>query len=132
MFLARQSVNLLCALETVALLLAGGPNAKPGKDANVVANQTLFAQVCSCDLPLQTISTSMKSHLTDDLYNSSIVFAAVKFNKAGFLFGRFCFWILNVIISRSPCILSAKLFKVMLSLKIILFKFSYVVSLPFL
>jgi hypothetical protein len=37
-----------------------------------------------------------------------------------------------VIISRSPCILSAKLFKVMLSLKIILFKFSYVVSLPFL
>lgn len=42
-----QSVNLLCALETVALLLAGGPNAKPGKDANVVANQTLFAQVYS-------------------------------------------------------------------------------------
>lgn len=38
-------MNLLCALETVALLLAGGPDAKPGKDANVVANQTMFAQV---------------------------------------------------------------------------------------
>jgi len=36
---------LLCALETVALLLAGGHDAKPGKDANIVANQTLFAQV---------------------------------------------------------------------------------------
>ncbi len=87
MFLARQSVNLLCALETVALLLAGGPNAKPGKDANVVANQTLFAQVCSCDVPLQTISTSMESHLTDDLYNSSVVFAAVKLTKQDFCLG---------------------------------------------
>lgn len=38
-------MNLLCTLETVALLLAGGPDAKPGKDANVVANQTMFAQV---------------------------------------------------------------------------------------
>ena len=43
--LREQTVNLLCALETVALLLAGGPDAKPGKDANIVANQTLFAQV---------------------------------------------------------------------------------------
>jgi len=43
-FTEQKSVNLLCALETVALLLAGGPDAKPGKDANVVANQTMFAQ----------------------------------------------------------------------------------------
>jgi hypothetical protein len=62
----------------VALLLAGGPNAKPGKDANVVANQTLFAQVCTCDLPL---------HVTDDLYNSSVVFAAVKLTKQDFCLG---------------------------------------------
>lgn len=43
--LREQIVNVLCALETVALLLAGGPDAKPGKDANIVANQTMFAQV---------------------------------------------------------------------------------------
>ncbi|KAG0630720.1 hypothetical protein M758_1G199600 [Ceratodon purpureus] len=40
----QKSINLLCVLETVALLLAGGPDAKPGKDANIVANQTLFSQ----------------------------------------------------------------------------------------
>lgn len=47
MFWMKQSINLLCALETVALLLAGGHDAKPGlgKDANIVANQTLFSQV---------------------------------------------------------------------------------------
>lgn len=45
MGLRGQSINLLCVLETVALLLAGGSDAKPGKDANIVANQTLFAQV---------------------------------------------------------------------------------------
>ncbi|XP_024370992.1 golgin candidate 6 isoform X2 [Physcomitrium patens] len=43
-FTQQKSINLLCALETVALLLSGGPDAKPGKDANIVANQTLLAQ----------------------------------------------------------------------------------------
>jgi hypothetical protein len=49
--LTVQSINLLCVLETVALLLAGGPNAKPGKDANIVANQTLFSQVLVMPTP---------------------------------------------------------------------------------
>lgn len=36
---------MLCALETVALLLAGSTNTVPGKDPNVVANQTVLGQV---------------------------------------------------------------------------------------
>ncbi|CAM6096716.1 unnamed protein product [Calypogeia fissa] len=43
-FSEQKSVNLLCALETVTLLLAGSPNSAPGKDPNVIANQTLLCQ----------------------------------------------------------------------------------------
>jgi len=52
-----QSINLLCVLETVALLLAGGPDAKPGKDANIVASQMLFSQVFTLT-SLREISSS--------------------------------------------------------------------------
>ncbi|XP_024530596.1 golgin candidate 6 [Selaginella moellendorffii] len=40
----QKSVNLLCALETVALLLAGSEDVEPGKDANLAANKKLLAQ----------------------------------------------------------------------------------------
>lgn len=53
-----QSINLLCILETVALLLAGGPDAKPGKDANIVANQTLFSQVLLTPTSFRETSSS--------------------------------------------------------------------------
>ncbi|BBN13693.1 intracellular protein transport protein USO1 [Marchantia polymorpha subsp. ruderalis] len=43
-FTEQKSVNMLCALETVALLLAGSTNTVPGKDPNVVANQTVLGQ----------------------------------------------------------------------------------------
>ncbi|KAL2641338.1 hypothetical protein R1flu_008925 [Riccia fluitans] len=43
-FSEQKSVNLLCALETVALLLAGNPSTAPGKDSNVLANQTVLGQ----------------------------------------------------------------------------------------
>ncbi|KAL3691527.1 hypothetical protein R1sor_005178 [Riccia sorocarpa] len=43
-FSEQKSVNLLCALETVALLLAGSSSTPAGKDPNVVANQTVLGQ----------------------------------------------------------------------------------------
>lgn len=57
-FTQQKSINLLCALETVALLLSGGPDAKPGKDANIVANQTLLAQVLLTLMSLRLIFCS--------------------------------------------------------------------------
>jgi hypothetical protein len=40
-----QVLNVLCLLETVSLLLSQAPEKELGKDANVVANQTILAQV---------------------------------------------------------------------------------------
>lgn len=40
----QKTVNLLCILETVTLLLSGDPTKEPGTDANVIANQTVLAQ----------------------------------------------------------------------------------------
>lgn len=65
-----QSINLLCVLETVALLLAGGPDAKPGKDANIVANQTLFSQVLLSPTSLrETAGSSNIRHRTMNLFD---------------------------------------------------------------
>lgn len=64
-----QAINLLCVLETVSLLLAGGPDAKPGKDANIVANQTLFSQVILTPMSLRkTFSSSSLRHRTLNLF----------------------------------------------------------------
>jgi hypothetical protein len=41
-------VNLLGALNTVELLLMGGPSGESGKDANKNANQAALAQVYFC------------------------------------------------------------------------------------
>jgi hypothetical protein len=41
----QKAINLLCALETVTLLLARNANMPQGQEANIVANQTLLAQV---------------------------------------------------------------------------------------
>nr|ATG70663.1 golgin candidate 6 [Microbiota decussata] len=43
-FTQQKTVNLLGALETLALLLAGSSDVEPTKDANRVANQTVFSQ----------------------------------------------------------------------------------------
>ncbi|GJN34849.1 hypothetical protein PR202_gb23548 [Eleusine coracana subsp. coracana] len=43
-FTQQKTVNLLGALDTVELLLTGGPSSEPGKDANKIANQTALAQ----------------------------------------------------------------------------------------
>ncbi|XP_062203589.1 golgin candidate 6 [Phragmites australis] len=43
-FTQQKTVNLLGALDTVELLLMGGPSSEPGKDANKIANQTALAQ----------------------------------------------------------------------------------------
>lgn len=43
-FTTQKTVNLLGALETVALLLAGCSDVEPMKDANQIANQTVFSQ----------------------------------------------------------------------------------------
>uniref|UniRef100_A0A1D1XF58 Golgin candidate 6 n=1 Tax=Anthurium amnicola TaxID=1678845 RepID=A0A1D1XF58_9ARAE len=43
-FTQQKTVNLLSALETVELLLVGGPDGEPGKDANRLSNQTVLAQ----------------------------------------------------------------------------------------
>ncbi|KAL5223510.1 hypothetical protein ABZP36_010149 [Zizania latifolia] len=43
-FTQQKTVNLLGALDTVELLLMGGPTGEPGKDANKVTNQTALAQ----------------------------------------------------------------------------------------
>lgn len=40
-----QVLNVLCLLETVSLLLSQAPEKELGKDANVVANQSILAQV---------------------------------------------------------------------------------------
>eukprot|EP00850_Spirogloea_muscicola_P002824 SM000011S19002 [mRNA] locus=s11:254178:257544:- [translate_table: standard] len=40
----QKAANLLCGLETVALLLASSPSVERGKDANVIDNQTLLAR----------------------------------------------------------------------------------------
>ena len=42
-----QVLNVLCLLETVTLLLSQASE-ELGKDANVVANQTILAQVLQC------------------------------------------------------------------------------------
>lgn len=41
----QKAINLLCALETVTLLLARNANMPPGQEAIIVANQTLLGQV---------------------------------------------------------------------------------------
>ncbi|KAL5991927.1 hypothetical protein ACLOJK_012839 [Asimina triloba] len=43
-FNQQKTVNLLSALDTVALLLTGSPDIEPGKDANRLSNQTALAQ----------------------------------------------------------------------------------------
>ncbi|MQL72581.1 hypothetical protein Taro_004932 [Colocasia esculenta] len=43
-FTQQKTVNLLSALETVELLLVGGPDGEPGRDSNRLSNQTLLAQ----------------------------------------------------------------------------------------
>lgn len=43
-FTQQKTINLLHALETVDLLLMGGPEGEPIKDANRLSNQTAFAQ----------------------------------------------------------------------------------------
>ncbi|KAH0466342.1 hypothetical protein IEQ34_006445 [Dendrobium chrysotoxum] len=43
-FTQQKTINLLHALETVDLLLIGGPEGEPTKDANRLSNQTSFAQ----------------------------------------------------------------------------------------
>ncbi|XP_020587913.1 golgin candidate 6 isoform X2 [Phalaenopsis equestris] len=43
-FTQQKTINLLHSLETVDLLLIGGPDADPTKDANRLSNQTAFAQ----------------------------------------------------------------------------------------
>ena len=54
-----QVLNVLCLLETVALLLSQASE-ELGKDANVVANQTILAQVLQC-LEALANSTSFSS-----------------------------------------------------------------------
>jgi hypothetical protein len=44
-FTQQKTVNLLGALNTVELLLTGGPSSESGKDANKNANQAALAQV---------------------------------------------------------------------------------------
>ncbi|KAF8397583.1 hypothetical protein HHK36_016503 [Tetracentron sinense] len=48
-FTQQKTINLLSALETVELLLMGGLEAEPGKDANRLTNQTVLAQIKSLD-----------------------------------------------------------------------------------
>ncbi|XP_010253407.1 PREDICTED: golgin candidate 6 [Nelumbo nucifera] len=43
-FTQQKTVNLLSALETITLLLMGGPDVEPGKDNNRLTNQTVLAQ----------------------------------------------------------------------------------------
>ncbi|KAF6152365.1 hypothetical protein GIB67_006019 [Kingdonia uniflora] len=43
-FTKQKTVNLLGALETIELLLMGGAEARPGKDADKMSNQTALAQ----------------------------------------------------------------------------------------
>ncbi|XP_058109651.1 golgin candidate 6 [Magnolia sinica] len=43
-FTQQKTVNLLSALDTIALLLTGNPEIEPGKDANRLSNQTALAQ----------------------------------------------------------------------------------------
>ncbi|XP_068650224.1 golgin candidate 6 isoform X2 [Aristolochia californica] len=43
-FTQQKTFNLLCALETIELLLMGGPETEPGKEANRLSNQTVLSQ----------------------------------------------------------------------------------------
>ncbi|XP_078428419.1 golgin Putative 6 [Wolffia australiana] len=43
-FTQQKTVNLLCALETIELLLVGGSSGDPGKETNRFANQMVLAQ----------------------------------------------------------------------------------------
>ncbi|KAF8396703.1 hypothetical protein HHK36_018330 [Tetracentron sinense] len=48
-FTQQKTINLLSALDTIELLLMGGPEAEPGKDANRLTNQTVLAQTKNLD-----------------------------------------------------------------------------------
>ncbi|KAF8396671.1 hypothetical protein HHK36_018296 [Tetracentron sinense] len=48
-FTQQKTINLLSALDTIELLLMGGPEAEPGKDANRLTNQTVLAQKKNLD-----------------------------------------------------------------------------------
>ncbi|KAA8522440.1 hypothetical protein F0562_013199 [Nyssa sinensis] len=43
-FTQQKTINLLSALETVSLLMMGGPETEPGKDANRLTNKTVLVQ----------------------------------------------------------------------------------------
>uniref|UniRef100_A0A5B7B672 Putative golgin candidate 6 isoform X1 n=1 Tax=Davidia involucrata TaxID=16924 RepID=A0A5B7B672_DAVIN len=43
-FTQQKTINLLSALETISLLMMGGPETEPGKDANRLTNKTVLVQ----------------------------------------------------------------------------------------
>ncbi|CAF1920352.1 hypothetical protein YC2023_019734 [Brassica napus] len=43
-FTQQKTVNLLCALETINMLIMGGADTDPGKDSNKLANRTVLVQ----------------------------------------------------------------------------------------
>ncbi|KAF2563060.1 hypothetical protein F2Q70_00018398 [Brassica cretica] len=46
--LDHRTVNLLCALETINMLIMGGAVTDPGKDSNKLANRTVLVQTFKC------------------------------------------------------------------------------------